>query len=78
MSKKTKRKIHLDSEVWNWWVTSGRYSEATHVSFLSPNREYYKVKVEDVTHIPLSDDNEGMHSIVKPSMVREYIIENLI
>ncbi len=76
--KKTKRKIHLDGDVWYWWVASGRYSEATHVSFMSPDREYDRVKVEEVTRVKLSDDNEGAHSIVTPSMVREFIIENLI
>ena len=77
-SSKHRRVLHIGLDKWYWWVASGRYSEATHVTIYTPLEKYHKILLGDILGISLCDDMEGIQYQIEPSKVKEYIISNLI
>jgi len=77
--KKTKRKIHIGDDVWFYWVGSGRWGEATHVTICSPKEEYYRIEAKEVAISSMYVGVEGAFPTnVIPSKIKEYIQNKLI
>jgi hypothetical protein len=77
--KKTKRKIHIGNDLWSYWVGSGRWGEATHVTICSPYEQYYKIDASDVASSEMYVGVEGSFPTqILPSKVKEYIENKII
>ncbi|MCK9574722.1 MAG: hypothetical protein WC979_03300 [Candidatus Pacearchaeota archaeon] len=76
--KKHKRVIHIDNQEWFWWVGSGRFGEATHVTISSPDKKFFKIDAREVATDLMYVGVEGLFpTAVKPSSVKDYIIAKL-
>jgi ADP-ribosyl-[dinitrogen reductase] hydrolase len=80
--KKTKRKIHIGNDIWYYWVGSGRWREATHVTICSPDEQYYRIDANEVASSEIHVGAEGCFPTqILPSKVKYYIenkIENIM
>ena len=77
---KNKRKVHIDNEIWYWWVGSGRYNQATHITICSPDKKYYTINSssEDGKCFGFDADPEYCYPKILPSTVKEYILKKII
>lgn len=80
--KKSKRKVHINNQEWNYWVGSGRFKEVTHVTISSPKKEFYKIdSKEGLSEICESEMYVGIEGAlptgVTPSKVKEYIKKHI-
>ena len=77
MKKKTKRKVHIDDNVWYWWIGKGRFGEASSVTICSPSDNYYNINPNDVCETKMYVGVEGESPTnITPSRIKDYIIEN--
>jgi hypothetical protein len=76
--KKHKRKIHIGNEIWYYFIGSGRWKEATHVTICSPDNQYYKIDASIVASSEMYVGTEGSFPTkILPSNIKNYI-ENKI
>lgn len=79
MKRKKRRLLHINDEVWFWWVKSGNFGEATHVTIRSPTKKYYKVDPCKLTENYMYVGLEGcLPTGILPSRVKEYILNEII
>lgn len=45
---KTKRKVHIDEQEWNWWVSYDRYREPYRVTIGSPDKKFYIYSPDEI------------------------------
>ena len=77
--KKHKRNIHIDNEIWNYWIGKGRFGEATHVTISSPKKKFIKIDPKEVSTSEMYVGAEGaLPTKILPSTVKEYIIKNKV
>lgn len=73
--KKHKRKIHIEKDIWFYWINCGRWGEATYVTICSPMKNFYKVNANVIVESKMYIGVEGyLPTQIKPSNIKEYII----
>jgi hypothetical protein len=76
---KTKRRIHIDGNTWFWWVGSGRWKEATHVTICSPDEKYFKIDANEVSESSMYVGVEGeFPTNITPYRVKDYILNKIL
>ena len=43
-----KRKVHINEQIWNWWVSYNRYREPYRVTIGSPTKKYYTHSPDEI------------------------------
>lgn len=77
--KKHLRKIHIDDQEWKYVVESAGNCEIKEVRIYSPEKEMWRLSPEELNAICAYDGGVGdKWFIVKPHMVKDYIVKNLI
>lgn len=90
MSKKNIRKVHIEDEIWNYYIQP-QNGPNTEVIIFSPQKQRFSIKILDILNISSSEwwktwfENLGNpyyekdHSLsLTPQVIKDYIINKII
>lgn len=78
---KTKRRVHIEEQEWNWWVSYGRYREPHRVTIGSPDKKYYMHSPEEILGKPCFYYGEHGYSSpirITPSAIKAFIERTIL
>lgn len=78
---KTKRKVHIDEQEWNWWVSYDRYREPYRVTIGSPDKKFYIHSPDEILGKECFYYREEGYSSpihITPSDIKSFIEKNIL